>query len=144
MRRLAIVLCPVLVAAFAFGCGDDPEEPNAFLSQGGDAGTTEESSTAAPLEDLPSGDGDGDGDDEVGDGDGEDPTTGDGDGAPGPVCGDGTVDPGEQCDGGNLNGLSCVDLGYGGGTLACDPVTCVYDASACTNTTDGGGGGTTG
>lgn len=47
-------------------------------------------------------------------------------------CGNGTVDMGEQCDGGNLNGFSCVDLGFSGGTLACDPVTCTYDSSNCT------------
>jgi hypothetical protein len=147
MRRLAIALSPVLVAAFAFGCADDPEEPNAFQTQGNnDASNNEESDTAAPLEDLPSDPttGDGDGDPTTGDGDGDgDPTTGDGDGAPA-SCGNGVVDDGEQCDGGNLNGLSCIDLGYGGGTLACDPQTCTYDASGCTNTTDGGGGGTTG
>lgn len=58
----------------------------------------------------------------------------------GSFCGDGIIDPGEQCDGDELQGLSCVDLGYVGGTLLCDPVTCTFDASMC----DTGGGGTTG
>ena len=58
-------------------------------------------------------------------------------------CGNGTIDDGEQCDGGNLGGFSCTDLGYSGGTLACDPVTCTYDASGCTTdtTTQGGTSG---
>lgn len=56
----------------------------------------------------------------------------------GGMCGNGTVDTGEQCDSSNLNGFSCVDLGFAGGTLACDPVTCTYDSSNCTT------GGTSG
>ena len=53
------------------------------------------------------------------------------------------VDLGEQCDGAELGGITCMDLGYNGGELACDPVTCTYDASGCMA---GGemGGGTTG
>ena len=59
-------------------------------------------------------------------------TTGDGDGDTGvPVCGNGVVDLGEQCDGTELGGITCMDLGYNGGELACDPVTCTYDASGC-------------
>lgn len=154
MRRFAIVLTPI-VAVLAFGCADDPQEPNAFQTQGNttvsdEAGTD----TGAPVPDMPNtGDGDGDPTTTTGDGDGDpttttgdgdgDPTTTTGDGDPNPVCGNATVDDGEQCDGGNLNGFSCADLGYSGGTLACDPVTCTYDASGCVN--DGGTtGGTTG
>ncbi len=147
MRRLAIAFTPVLLV-LAFGCAEDPEEPNAFQTQGNNTTLSEEDTdTGAPLEDMPS-QGDGDGDPATtGDGDGDgDPTTttGDGDGDPQPGgCGNGVVDDGEQCDGGNLNGFSCTDLGYSGGTLACDPVTCTYDASGCMN--DGGTtGGTTG
>ena len=142
MRRFAIALTPVLVV-LAFGCADDPEPPNAFMTQGNSTTTTsneDDSDTGAPLEDMPSpGDGDGD---PTGDGDGD--PTGDGDGDPNPVCGNGLVDDGEQCDGGNLGGFSCTDLGYSGGTLACDPITCTYDASGCVNNTDGNTGGTTG
>lgn len=105
-------------------------------------------------EDLP-GDGDpssGDGDPSTTNGDGDpgdgDPSTTNGDGDPSdsgdPVCGNGAIDDGEQCDGGNLGGFTCVDLGYSGGTLACDPVTCTYDASACVTDMDGGGSGTSG
>jgi hypothetical protein len=96
-------------------------------------------------QDLPGdGDGDtGDGDADPGDGD-ADPTDGDGDADPSttgdPECGNGVIDDGEQCDGGNLGGFTCVDLGYSGGTLGCDPVTCTYDASACVTDMDGGSG----
>jgi hypothetical protein len=149
MRRFAIYLGPVL-AVLSFGCAEEPDEPNAFQTQTGNttAGTEDESDSGAPA-DLP-GDGDGDGDGDpttTGDGDGDPTTTGDGDGDPtttgdDPTCGDGNIDTGEQCDGGNLGGFSCADLGYSGGTLACDPVTCTFDASGCTNNTDGGGGTT--
>ncbi|KIG18960.1 hypothetical protein DB30_06571 [Enhygromyxa salina] len=93
-------------------------------------------------QDLPSsGDGDGDGDSGTGDGDADPTTSGDGDGDTGnAVCGNGLIDDGEQCDGGNLGGFSCVDLGYSGGTLGCDMITCTYDASACIVDMDGGGG----
>ena len=151
MRRFAIALTPVL-AFVAFGCADDPEEPNAFQTQTGPTTTSaEDDSDSGEVPDLPAGDGDGD--PTTGDGDGDpttttgDPTTttttttGDGDGDA--MCGNGVVDGGEQCDGGNLNGFSCTDLGYAGGTLACDPVTCTYDASGCM-TDPGGTSGTTG
>jgi hypothetical protein len=144
MRRFAVALTSAFVAALGLGlgCADDPQEPNAFQTQGNND-DAEESDTGVPR-DMPSdpttGDSTtGDPDPTTGDGD-PDPTTGDGD--PTPMCGNGIVDPGEQCDGGNLNGYSCTDLGYAGGTLACDPVTCTYDASGCLTSTDGGGGTT--
>jgi hypothetical protein len=146
MRRFAIYLGPVL-AVLAFGCAEDPEEPNAFQTQTGNttATTDDDSDTGAPA-DLPSdpttGDGDGD-PTTTGDGDGDPTTTGDGDGDPG-GCGNGNIDIGEQCDGGNLGGFSCTDLGYSGGTLGCDPVTCTFDASGCINNPGDGSGGTTG
>ena len=47
-------------------------------------------------------------------------------------CGDGVVDAGEQCDGGDLNGQTCLSLGYaGGGALSCNPSSCQYDISQC-------------
>lgn len=46
-------------------------------------------------------------------------------------CGNGTIDQGEQCDLANLNGFTCEQLGYGGGDLLCDPITCTYDTSGC-------------
>jgi hypothetical protein len=65
-----------------------------------------------------------------------------------PGCGNGIIDDGEQCDGDDLAGLDCTDLGYAGGELACDPVVCVFDASACEpgpgNDDDGATIGTTG
>ena len=48
-------------------------------------------------------------------------------------CGNGVIDMMEQCDGGMLNGFGCVDLGFSGGTLACDGLTCTYDSSNCTS-----------
>jgi alpha-tubulin suppressor-like RCC1 family protein len=47
-------------------------------------------------------------------------------------CGDGSIDVGENCDGVDLNGETCVSLGHMGGSLACDPVTCLFDESGCT------------
>jgi len=149
MRRtlgLAVPCFIVLVAA----C--NAELPNEFETTASDDSGGTATGTGSPA-DIPVetsdtngdelGDGDGDGD-PTGDGDGDGDPTGDGDGDTGvPVCGNGVVDLGEQCDGTELNGVACVDLGYSGGTLACDPVTCTYDASGCTA---GGemGGGTTG
>jgi hypothetical protein len=49
------------------------------------------------------------------------------------ACGNGVIDGGEQCDGSDLGGMSCIDLGYTDGVLACDPTICVYDTSGCTN-----------
>jgi hypothetical protein len=46
-----------------------------------------------------------------------------------PACGNGRLDPGEQCDGTNLFGRTCQDLGFVGGTLACDH--CIFDNRGC-------------
>lgn len=48
-----------------------------------------------------------------------------------PICGDALVLGLEQCDGANLGGLGCTDQGFDGGTLGCDPVTCLYDEASC-------------
>lgn len=146
MRRLSIgVLGSVL--ALGLACGDDPEEPNAFQTMGDDDDDVGTETDALP--DLLEG-----ADDDVDSADdttttttttdtGDDDTTtttttttdtGDGE------CGNGVIDDGEQCDGGNLGGFSCSDLGYSGGTLACDPMTCTYDASGCTTDTSTSGG----
>jgi hypothetical protein len=161
MHRFAIAVAPCLFLV-SLACAPEPEPPNAFMTVGGSQSTTQttsetsgDSMDSSVPQDLP---GDGDGDD-AGDGDGSpvttsgdgdaDPTEGDGDADPttdsgDPVCGNGAIDDGEQCDGGNLGGFTCVDLGYSGGTLGCDPVTCTYDASGCTTDNDGGGSGTSG
>lgn len=61
------------------------------------------------------------------------------------VCGNGMIDRGEHCDGDNLNGFTCTDLGYASGNLACDPITCTFDASGCiAGPADDGSPGTTG
>lgn len=46
------------------------------------------------------------------------------------VCGDTIVEGPEDCEGEDLNGNTCLSLGYGGGDLACD-VSCSYDTSSC-------------
>lgn len=142
MRRLTIGLLGS-VLALGLGCGEDPEEPNAFQTQGADdeVGTetdalpdqmegadgatteTDDTTTTTTTTTTDSG---------------EDTTTTTSD--TGGACGNGVIDDGEQCDGGNLGGFSCSDLGYSGGTLACDPVTCTYDASGCTTDTTTSGG----
>jgi hypothetical protein len=157
MRRpIGLAVSSLLVLAVA--CGEDP--PNEFETASEEASGTATgtgSPTDVPLETGesgnmeagdgdgdPTGDGDGDGD-PTGDGDGDGDPSGDGDGDTGvPVCGNGVVDLGEQCDGAELGGITCADLGYSGGDLACDPVTCTYDASGCTAGNDNGSGGTTG
>jgi hypothetical protein len=156
MRRFAIGLTPCLFLV-SLACAEEPLPPNAFMTVGGSASTTattvsetsgDSMDTDVP-QDLPTGDGDGDpgdGDPSTTNGDGDPSTSGDGDGDPDPTtggdpeCGNGVIDDGEQCDGGNLGGFDCVDLGYSGGTLGCDPITCTYDASACTTDMDGGSG----
>ncbi len=51
---------------------------------------------------------------------------------PEPVCGNGIIETGEICDGAALSGDTCQDLGYSGGTLACQSDCLAYDVSACT------------
>lgn len=48
----------------------------------------------------------------------------------GPVCGDGVIDAGEVCDGADLDGATCMSLGFLQGQLACD-ATCQLDTSGC-------------
>ena len=48
------------------------------------------------------------------------------------VCGDGVLEGAEECEAGELGGGTCSELGYDGGTLACDASTCTYDTSGCT------------
>lgn len=150
-RNLLLVLVPALVLGVA--CGDDAETSGAFdTNPDGTTGTAGTSTTGEVPPDMPAETGTDSA--ETGDGDGDPATAGDGDGDPDPTtttttggageCGNGVVDIGEQCDGDDLNGFSCTDLGYDGGDLACDPVTCTYDASACTTDGGGTGGGTTG
>lgn len=49
----------------------------------------------------------------------------------GPWCGNGVVEVGEDCDGGDLAGLTCQDLDFDGGTLACNTATCRNNVSGC-------------
>ncbi len=49
----------------------------------------------------------------------------------GSCCGNGTIDPGEDCDGSDLNGQTCVSLGFlGGGTLNC-AADCTFYTDNC-------------
>jgi hypothetical protein len=59
-----------------------------------------------------------------------------------PVCGDSIITSPEVCDGTNYDGYDCSDLGFGGGTLACNPTECTWDFNNCidgcgNNTIDG-------
>jgi hypothetical protein len=56
------------------------------------------------------------------------------------VCGNGILEGGEECDGSDLNGLTCIDFGYNGGTLTCNP-DCTFNTSNCFRRGGGGGGG---
>lgn len=48
-----------------------------------------------------------------------------------PVCGDNAVNSaGEQCDGSDLGGTTCVSLGFGSGSLACNS-ECQFDTNSC-------------
>ncbi|RAL20737.1 hypothetical protein DL240_15580 [Lujinxingia litoralis] len=48
------------------------------------------------------------------------------------ACGDDTINQSDEaCDGADLNGQSCLTLGYDGGTLTCSSA-CTFDTSACT------------
>jgi hypothetical protein len=46
------------------------------------------------------------------------------------TCGNGSISGAEQCDGGDLGGLTCLGLGFDGGTLGCNP-DCTYDTTGC-------------
>ncbi len=48
-----------------------------------------------------------------------------------PVCGDGVINQdSESCDSADLGGATCEDVGFLGGTLACN-ADCTFDASGC-------------
>jgi len=47
------------------------------------------------------------------------------------ICGDGIIEGDEDCEGNNLDGATCVSLGFTSGTLSC--VACSYDTSNCVN-----------
>ncbi|MEI8364730.1 MAG: chitobiase/beta-hexosaminidase C-terminal domain-containing protein, partial [archaeon] len=53
-------------------------------------------------------------------------------GTTGSTCGNGTIQKSEQCDGSNLNGKTCVSLGYSGGNLECKS-NCSFDLTTCSN-----------
>jgi hypothetical protein len=48
-------------------------------------------------------------------------------------CGDGVIDSFEDCEGRNLDGETCVSIGYDGGKLTCDSQFCTFDDSNCTD-----------
>ncbi|MBU1536652.1 hypothetical protein KKF84_15100, partial [Myxococcota bacterium] len=53
------------------------------------------------------------------------------------ICGDNTIQEHEQCDGNNLQGQSCITLGFDGGLLSCNS-QCRFDTGQCEG--DGGCG----
>lgn len=56
------------------------------------------------------------------------------------LCGNGRLESGESCDGTDLGGTQCTSLGFSGGSLFCDPVSCTFDDSMCLQTGPGIGG----
>ena len=54
-------------------------------------------------------------------------------------CGNNSVDNGEACDGNDLNGYTCQDFGFLGGTLECTPDCSDFDQSNCSNVECGNG-----
>lgn len=132
-----VVLALIVVSSFSLACGDNVDEGSAFMTNGEDTtgtGSTAEGSGA----DVPGDSGSESGDSSSSSGSSSSDSSesesesssssssgGNGD------CGNGAIDMGEQCDGANLNGFTCEQLGYGGGTLGCDPVTCTYDTANC-------------
>ena len=54
------------------------------------------------------------------------------------VCGDGMIEGMEECEGADLDGQTCMTLGFSGGTLAC--ANCQFDKTQCTS--EGCGDGT--
>jgi hypothetical protein len=48
-------------------------------------------------------------------------------------CGDGVIDSFEDCEGNNLDGETCVTIGYDGGKLTCDNEFCEFDDAKCTD-----------
>jgi len=59
-------------------------------------------------------------------------------GTPPELCGNGTIDAGENCDGDELDNVTCADLGFDNGVLACSE-DCEFEYSGCTSTPAGCG-----
>ena len=49
-------------------------------------------------------------------------------------CGNNVIDSGEQCDGLNLNGKSCISLGFNKGTLSCSNDCSGFNTNLCSTT----------
>ena len=54
-------------------------------------------------------------------------------------CGDGFIDKGEVCDDSNLNGNTCLSLGFTGGPLRCSDRCTALDTSRCGSAGDADG-----
>jgi hypothetical protein len=147
MVRTGIGVVCVALLGIA-GCNKTPEDPGLTASASASASATDASSDEGTIEDddetAASGQSATSGQEESGEpppasSSGMELTTGpETTGEAG--CGDGMVVPGEQCDGADLQGFDCASLGLGGGTLACDPVTCSFDTSMCMSTSSGTSG----
>ncbi len=46
------------------------------------------------------------------------------------ICGNKIIEGGEDCEGDDLNGETCLSLGYASGDLSCD-IACTFDTSNC-------------
>jgi hypothetical protein len=57
-----------------------------------------------------------------------------------PNCGNGRLDKGEDCDGDLMEGVTCINLGFTGGQLSCDPEVCAFETSTCLQPTPSNGG----
>ena len=57
--------------------------------------------------------------------------------APEAECGNGAIEAGEDCEGTDLNGASCVSVGFAGGALGCHE--CTFDTSGCSMSCDATG-----
>ena len=48
-----------------------------------------------------------------------------------PRCGNGVIDEDEECDGEDVDGVTCVNLGFESGQLTCDPMICTFETAGC-------------
>ncbi|GEM_PF-2460376 len=125
--RLLSLLC--LPLAFAPGCTDDGGDGTDEASDdtGTDTDTTTDTGTGTTGTDTT--DTDTDTDTET-NGTETDTTGTETDSDVGPMCGNAAIEEGEDCEGEDLAGLTCADVGFMDGDLACGG-DCMFDTSAC-------------
>ncbi|NVB41943.1 hypothetical protein G6O69_29205 [Pseudenhygromyxa sp. WMMC2535] len=133
------------------GCSDDSTSDDGVIDESGDTSTDDDVGTTTDT------DTDTDTDDDVGttDTDGTDTDTGsteetdsgteetdtgteETDTGSTAICGDMVIEDGEECEGEDFNGLTCADVGFMDGDLACAD-DCMFDYSGCNETVCGDG-----